>query len=256
MGVMLYGRLGRTGVYPMQEALRTLIRPEDSIAARVELAKKLLAQLPETNWLKRNPFVTDHIKEGDPGLFDLLLHSRDRAYDVREVDAFVSAAGLRLISFVPPARYEPASYVASPAIWQRLETRTYIERAAFAESLAGNIKSHIFYAVRSGNTVAPPRPESAEAIPVYCEPETAAVARAHKPGTRLNAGIDGWKVRLPLPDLCAAIAEQIDGRRTLKDIHRAITAVRPDLGWEGFLQQFGQYYAAFHGIGHLMLRFD
>jgi SAM-dependent methyltransferase len=253
MGLMLYGRLGRTGVYPAQAMLQALVRAADDPEARLALAKKLLGQLPSTNWLKRNPFITDHLVEGDPGIFDLLLHARDRAYDVAEIDEFVHNAGLRLVSFVPPARYEPASYLSDAALLRRLDGTSMLERAAFAENLAGNIKSHVFYVVRSGNPVTSPQP-GRDAVPIYSEAGMATTARAFKPGATLKASVDGWTAKMPLPPLTPAIAELIDGKRSLSDIHRAILERRPDLPWDDFLAQFQLFYAAFHGVGHLMLK--
>jgi SAM-dependent methyltransferase len=254
MGMMLYGRLGRTGVYPAQTMLRELLADTDDVPTRLAVAKKLITQLPATNWLKRNPFVTDHIVEGDAGVFDLLLHARDRAYDVNEIAALLGDADLRLVSFAPPARYEPASYLSDATLLRRLEGKPMLERAAFAENLAGNIKSHVFYAVRAGNAVPAPAPDNPHAVPVYCEPETAELARKFKPGTNLSAGVDGWTVKLPLPSLTAALAELIDGKRSLREIHGALSERRADLTWDDFLAQFRMYFAAFNGVGHLMLR--
>lgn len=254
MGLMLYGRLGRIGVYPTQAVLRALKRDGDDVPTQIATAKKLLAQLPATNWLKRNPFVTDHIVEGDPGIYDLLLHARDRAYDVTEIDELARDAGLRVVTFVPPARYDPASYLSDAGLLRRLEGKTMLERAAVAENLAGNIKSHVFYVVRRGNDVAPPTPDRPELVPVYCEPEVADTARKFQPGATLTASVDGWTAKMPLPALTPAIAELLDGRRSLGEIHGAIRERRPDVTWNDFLAQFRLYFAAFHGVGHLMLR--
>jgi SAM-dependent methyltransferase len=253
LGLMLYGRLGRIGVYPAQAMLQALVNEGEDTSARLLTAKKLLAQLPATNWLKRNPFVTDHIVKGDPGIFDLLLHARDRAYDVAEIDEFVRGAGLRLASFVPPARYEPASYLSDAALLRRLDGKPMLERAAFAENLAGNIKSHVFYVVGRTNPVAAPQP-GRDAVPVYSEAGMATTARAFKPGATLKASVDGWTAKMPLPPLTPAIAELIDGVRSLADIHALIAQRRPDLSWDDFFAQFRLYYAAFHGVGHLMLK--
>ena len=46
MGLMLYGPYGRTGVYPLQSALRRMAGDLDP-AARVALARRLLASLPD-----------------------------------------------------------------------------------------------------------------------------------------------------------------------------------------------------------------
>ncbi len=254
MGMMLYGRLGRTGIYPAQDMLRTLLADADDVPTRVAVAKKLLVQLPATNWLKRNPLVADHLTMGDSGLFDELLHARDRAYDVREVDELVSDAGLRLTTFMPPARYDPASYVFDATLLGRLAEKPPLERAAFAENLAGNIRKHIFYVVRAGNPVALPSPDMPEAVPVYCERGMVEIARTAKASSTMTAEADGWTFKKPLPTLTPLIAEMIDERRSLREIHQGVLARRPDLGWDEFLDQFRQYYAAFHSLGHLMLR--
>jgi SAM-dependent methyltransferase len=254
MGLMLYGRLGRTGVYPVQAMLRALVSADHDMAERIKIAKRLLAQLPATNWLKRNPAILDHITAGDVGIFDLLLHARDRAYDVAEVNELVTGAGLRLVAFVPPARYDPAVYLSDAVLLRELTGKNVIERAAFAENLAGNLKCHIFYTVRQDNGVTLPTPDRAEAIPVYGDAEAAAVIRRFSPGGRMRIDADGWSTKLPLPPLTPAIAAQIDGRRSLAEIHRIIRERRPDVTWEEFLDQFGQFYAAVHGAGHLTLK--
>jgi SAM-dependent methyltransferase len=54
LGLMVYGALGRTGVYPLQEALRDL-GAGLALDERVGLARRLLDDLPATNWFRRNP---------------------------------------------------------------------------------------------------------------------------------------------------------------------------------------------------------
>ena len=67
--------------------------------------------LPETNWLRRNPDLVSLDPGDDAGLFDLLLHSQDRAYTVPEVAKFVGDARLTLVSFIEPGRYDPLMYL-------------------------------------------------------------------------------------------------------------------------------------------------
>ena len=54
MGLMVYGELGRTGVYPVQDLLHA-ITGDETPQQRVVTAKALLKVLPPTNWLRRNP---------------------------------------------------------------------------------------------------------------------------------------------------------------------------------------------------------
>jgi hypothetical protein len=110
LGLMVYGTLGRTGVYPAQTMLRAQAGDgEAEPAARVALARRLLAQLPPTNWLRRNPFLADHLKGDDAGLYDLLLHSRDRAYTVPEWRPWSRAPG-----FASPPSSSPPSTIRPP----------------------------------------------------------------------------------------------------------------------------------------------
>ena len=252
MGLMLYGTYGRIGVYHVQALLRALGAHDETPRDRVALARKLLAQLPQTNWLKRNPFVSDHVAEGDAGLHDLLLHARDRAYEVGEIASLTEAAGLRIAAFVPPARYEPASYINDPALLKRLAGLSTLERAAFAERLAGNIKAHVFYVVEAANAVGPPRADDPNAIPVWFDADPAPLRKALS-GTALGVAIDGITLRFPLPPLASAIAAQIDGQRSLRDVHAALDA-RAGLDWAAFSRQFGLLYAALHGSAKLLLR--
>ena len=112
MGVMVYGALGRTGVYPMQAMLKTLAAqapaPGRIPAAQLATARELLKQLPVTNWLRRNPAIGDHLAGGDAGLHDLLLHAQDRAYSVAELAELVRGQGLEITDFIEPWRYDPA----------------------------------------------------------------------------------------------------------------------------------------------------
>ena len=71
--------------------------PDDE---RVAMAKQLAENLPKTAWIVRNGLIRDHVGGGDPGVYDLFLHARDRAYTVPDVVDFVTQAGLRLTSFI------------------------------------------------------------------------------------------------------------------------------------------------------------
>ena len=258
MGLMVYAPLGRTGVYPAQAMLRGLGEggpgEELPLGARVELARRLLDALPATNWLARNPFLGDH-KRSDAELVDLLLHARDRAYSVDQVAALVAGAGLRLASFIEPARYQPASYLKDPVLLKRLARLDPRARAAFAEALAGNIKKHIFYVVKASNraeTVA--RAESPAAVPVARQVPGPELARAIVKGPAIKAELDGLSLSFALPRLAVPILARIDGRASLGEIHAQLQALDSGLDWDAFKVQFDRLYAALNGLNHLLLR--
>ncbi len=254
IGLMLYGEHGRRGVYDVQAVLRAVADPGAEPAQQVELARRLLAALPATNWFKRNPFVTDHLTQGDAGLADLLLSPRDRAYTVGGVRALADAAEMRIVGFVPPARYEPERMVSDARLKVRLARLAPLDKAAAAEDIAGNIKSHTFYVVRADNAVAPPSPDRREAIPVPFNVDLPAMAKGMKPGGALSASIDGLQFSFALPRRAPAIAALIDGKRDLGAIHDAMAATSPGFTWDDFVAEFGAFFASLHALGKLMLR--
>jgi SAM-dependent methyltransferase len=254
IGVMLYGEYGRSGVYPLQEMLRTLAPPSMATEDRLAMAKRLIRFLPTTNLFRRNPYLNDHVTGGDAGLYDLVLHSCDRAFTVPDIGAMAGAAGLRVVAFLEPVRYEPATYMSDPVISRQMSSLPLLERAAFAERLAGNLRTHVFYATRAGfDTVA--RPEDTSAIPVLRDMDAQKLAAGLQPGSPLIANLDGFPWRAQLPSLAPRIISQIDGRRTVAEIYTSLGAQGGLPQWEDFYTQFEDLYVKLNGVNHLLLRF-
>ncbi len=254
MGLMVYAPFGRDGVYPLQSALRRLgqdLPPSD----RVAIARQLLPVLPETNGFVRNPWVGDH-RMSDAGLYDLLLHERDRAFTVMELAEMVEAAGLEIAAFMQPIRYRPEIYVKQPRLLSRAQALPPLDQAALAEELAGNMKVHIVYVVGQGrSSEAVADLEDAELCPTLTDRSLMDWVRSFRPGNVLSGDLDGVALRLPMPRLTGAILSRIDGRTDLPALHRAVAAAGPrELTWRDFQMQFTQLYAAFNGAGKLHLR--
>ena len=254
IGCMVYGELGRTGVYHVQEIARALAPDDMELGDRLATARRLVDGLPPTNWLVRNPFVGDHVTGGDPGLYDLLLHSRDRAYRVPDLHELAGRAGLRIVGFIEPARYEPVHYLQDPQLIARAVGLDAADRARLAELLAGNMITHVFYAVAADNAVAPPAPDRPEACPVLRDMTPGEAARLIPAGGLFKVSHGGLEVRLAMPPLAKAMVRLCDGEATLADIHRAIAEKRSELEWDAFARQFAQLYAALNGINRMVLR--
>jgi hypothetical protein len=149
MGLMLYGKYGRTAVYQMQDVLRRINQYTDDIEEKIANTKKILGNLPEKNWFRHcEDFITDH-KHSDTGIYDLLLHSQDRAYTVDEVYDFVESAGLTLMRFRSKKAkasvvYSPENYIKDPVLAEKVSQYEPRQRQAIAELLAGNMFNHTF----------------------------------------------------------------------------------------------------------------
>lgn len=254
MGLMVYGALGRTGVYHTQEAMRLLAADEPD-NQRLGLVKRLLKSLPSGNWLKRNPFVGDHVTGGDAGIFDLLLHARDRAYTVPELLGLITAADLKVARLIQPALYEPETYLDDPTLLKRARALPADHRWALAELLSGAITKHIAYVVPAGRAEdTEARPDDLSLVPVFLDLDPAEIAKGIKPGGTLTAELGGHPYKAPLPALAPVILRLCDGRN-LAEILAAIRAEsRPDLSEDDFRTQFAQFFAAFQGVNRMVLR--
>ncbi|HUN50963.1 MAG TPA: class I SAM-dependent methyltransferase [Candidatus Sulfotelmatobacter sp.] len=248
MGLMLYGALGRTGVYPVQAALKTLAAAETP-ARQVAIARRLLKDLPESNWLKRNPFLGDHLRGEDAALYDLLLHSRDRAYSVPEIAALLDGAGLRVAAFIEPVRYQPATWLSDAALIERTRALPPLAAAALAENLSGALKTHVFYAVRAsaGDTVA--KPGGPDTVPVWRDEDARALVRALGESRHLALDFDGHKVKLAVPDGAGALARLIDGRRHLGAMQGLL-----GLDWFALKARFDRLYGLLNPLNLMFLR--
>jgi SAM-dependent methyltransferase len=239
LGAMVYAPYGRTGVYPLQEALAALtegLTPQEKVAA----AKDVLKRLPETNWFGRNPLLGDH-RQSDAGLYDLLLHARDRPFHADAVIAAVERAGLSFAGFVEPARYDPATWIgeaAAPA-----KALPPAARAALAERLAGGVKTHVFYATKGPAKPATLKPDSRPRLRGF---QLRALVETVRAGRKVHVSRDGVRHRVPLDPAVAPILALMDGRRTLGEI-----AAAGKRDWFAFTAAFGPAARALSGWGML-----
>ncbi|MDA8049987.1 MAG: methyltransferase [Rhodospirillales bacterium] len=251
LGVMVYAPYGRTGVGMLQEALRLLAPLEEAPAERLAVAKRVLRHLPESAWLRRNPFVGDHLEGGDAGIYDLLLNPRERSFTVPEFAAMLDRAGLRITALIEPMRYDPATWLPDPRLRALAEALDGVAKATFAEALTGNMGTHIAYAVRKEHPVTLPDPMDPAAIPVMREMPGAELAKHIRPDGTISFLFDGLRAVVPVPGLAAAILTLIDGRRSVAQIG-AVLAGR-GIGEAAFRRAWRASFAAFSGLNRVLL---
>lgn len=251
VGLMVYAPHGRTGVYMVQDALRLIAPPDQPPRDRVEIAKRLWRQLPETNWLRRNPWITDHVKGGDAGLYDLLLNPRDVAFTVPQLAALVADAGLEIRCLVEPFRYDPDSFLTDPRLRERTAGLDAVQRAALAEAASGNMGIHIAYCVRAGE--APPAPawDDPASVPVLRELDGAKLAATIPPDGVLRIAFDGLSVPVALPRLAQAILARVDGQRSIGAIGDELAA--KGVSRDAFAKDFAALARAMERVNRLLL---
>jgi SAM-dependent methyltransferase len=251
LGLMVYAPHGRTGVYMVQDALRMLAPAEETPTARLDTARRVMRHLPETNWLRQNRFLDDHVNGGDPGLYDLLLNPRDRAFTVPQFVALLAEAGLRVACWVEPLRYDPLFWLPDPKLRAKAEALDATGRAALAEALTGNINAHIVYCVREG---APPEradPLAPDAVPIGREVTGEQLAGFVQPDGAIVMGFDGLRAPIPLPAMAPAILRLIDGRRAVGEI--AATLAARGSNPEAFARAWRTTFTALEQVNRLLL---
>jgi SAM-dependent methyltransferase len=251
MGVMVYGELGRTGVYDAQNMLRDLTSASDNPTQKVEITKRLLTSLPDTNRLKRNPFIADH-KSGDAGIYDLLLHSQDRAYRVPQIYDALERANLEMVGFVAPSNYDPDFFIEDAELRARLARLAPPEREAFAELLAGNIKRHQFYCTMKG-AGGPSRMAAfaPEMVPVIHGTSAETLQSMIRPGPRLTGRREGLKFDVALPARAAEMIALCDGDRRFAAFPAAMT---PSPDPAAFYNDAEELFRKLHGAGLMLLK--
>ena len=250
LGLMLYAPHGRTGVYMLQDALARLAPLGEPQAARLDIARRVMRHLPETAWLRANRNFGDHIEGGDAGLFDLLLNPRDRAYDVIAVASLLEATNLVPTCFMEPMRYDPGPLLPDPKLRARVAGLDAVERAALAESLAGNMSTHVVYCVRNGEERRPD-PMNPAAVATAREMPADEIARAIRPDGTLPVVFDGLRVPVPLPPLAGALLRLIDGTRTVGGMEAAMR--ERGTGVDAFARAWGATFAALSGVNRILL---
>jgi len=248
IGFTLPAPYGRSGVSQMQSTLRTLM-PDDTPEKRLELAKEFLGVLPPTNGLALNPFLRDQLGAGDASLFDLFLRGLDHTFDVDSVYDLLDRAGLEMLSFSMPGRYNPRALIGQPELRERAASLSPQAAAAMAERICGNISAHAFYAIPKGTGAHRIAQVHGSAVPNLVGPKAMALAKAIWDEGHFSFNLDGMVVQRNLPKDVAGIVSGIDGKRTLNEISTV-------LGWESktFLAGFQNLYQPLNNFN--LLRFS
>ncbi|MDH5526826.1 MAG: class I SAM-dependent methyltransferase [Nitrospirota bacterium] len=261
MGLMVYARYGRTGVYQMQELMRLVNDGEEDIGTRVGNARTVLANLPPSNWMKRSEdIITDHVRFGDAGVFDLFLHEQDRAYTVQETYEFVERAGLHLLDYAwarERMALEPSTWLKNPLLLERISTLPVMERRAIAELTSGTLTRQHVYAAPEADRKAQPGVEMVPFLVDFPDPRTHVLLSAHmrrQPGVPVEGGTASGKFSFTPRRYTADIFQYLDGNTPLGGIFEKIRGGKSGPSDDELLADFAPVYEAFAMADAMLLR--
>ena len=211
--IMLYARYGRIGVEMMQGVFRELGLRQDEPS--VLMVKDALATLAADHPIRSYLAVAPDL-QFDAGLVDTFLHGRDRSYTVDDCLDLVASAGLVFQDlFLKSAYYPPVdstnAFHTSVAALPERQQWSIMERI--------NIRNacHFFTACRAD------RPRAAYAID-FASP----ASLDYVPMLRYRCELSGSQILRPdwtmtLDPVQTALLQQMDGRRTIREIVVAAT---------------------------------
>ena len=279
LGLMVYATAGRTGVYQMQSLLRLANQMPDGAplddTRKIAQTRDLLASLPPTNWFLRGQDLYHDHHLGDAGLYDLLLHSQDRAYSVGELFDWLgnTADGARqghgkhlVFSDVQRGRapYLPHMVLGRkpPQMLALLRDRPRRAQYEMAELMGGDIVTHSFYATAGAETVAPYGDPAT--IPFFCNEPLTGEVLAQVFGSNkgqpfvLRHQHSGVEVRVNPGRYGAQILRLIDGQRSFGEVFALFRAA-----WQGkaaapddatLWADFAESYDTLNALERLLLR--
>ncbi|MFO0389498.1 MAG: class I SAM-dependent methyltransferase [Alphaproteobacteria bacterium] len=222
MGIMLYGKVGRTAIYHMQDMLKLLAGSEDD-SSRLDVCKRMLSDLPESNWFNHSKNWFYDYKNGDAALYDLLLHTQDRAYSIPELYDFIEGAGLNIATFAGFNPCVPQHYVKDPQILARINAMPPKQQYAIGELLAGTAKTHVFYAVREA--VKAPSADELDMVPVMAIGNPSEIYEglyniAKSEAKGIICKTENRVIRVPHHPHLASVLKFMDGKRSLREIYK------------------------------------
>ncbi len=214
MGIMLYGEYGRSAIYQLQSLFQELAPATLPVAERLRIVKHVLGRLSPEHWanLGKSSWSGEVKLHGDAGLFDLFLHSCDRAYTVPQLYDFVASAGLELARFDVPSVYDPS--INWPGL--DLSAKTTAERQAIAEALNGRIRKHMFFVRR--RLVEAPAWDDLSAAPAWLTHDSGWIIEQVNRRPQLAIDYEGLEFRCALDGFRREFLRLVDGERTLGQI--------------------------------------
>lgn len=225
--IMVYGQHGRTATYQLQTLFRLIAPPSLGVAERIRIVRDTLSGLPATHWreLARNGEPREVLHDAD--IFDLYLHSVDRAYTVPEIHAWLSEAGMRLVRWLLPHLYSPGLYSAK----LDLAGLAAPDREAAAELLNSRMAKHSFFVTSAGSQSPPPVSlDDPTAVPTWLIHDAERIITSQLETRReLQLETEGIQYRLLLDTFRRTFLKLVDGTRPLGVIMAEIEARLPKM---------------------------
>jgi SAM-dependent methyltransferase len=230
INLFFYGKYGRTGSDQIQQIMKLINADGADTTEELGDLKRVIAQLPATNWLKKNPdFMREIQAASDSELYDLLLHSSDIGYTIPMIYTMLAKAKLHFGGFsalpVQTSLYQPQTHIHDPKTVEKINLLPPAKQYEMGELLSGCISKHLLYVTKAENATADPR--GSDNVPFFASKGLNAAmllaeVKKNQGGSITISGPGGSKVLLPCAEHTGQLLELIDGERTIGEIVAAV----------------------------------
>jgi len=260
--LMLYGRYGRRSVYDMQELLRLYLPADLDLAGKIRMTRELLDDLPASNSFIRDlpAWRSEIAKEGfgDAGLYDLLLHSQDRCFDVPELYQLADTAEMDILAFIDrAAAYDPFSFLAEGPASAHLHGFKRPLRETVAEQMLSDFRTHEFYLGRRGvSATREARLDDEENTLVMMgsmHGKHEEIGAALTPGRTLSLSGRGGNVTITATPVNRILLGHMDGRTPLRRIYALVLESVPGVSPAAVREELRTLYRIMNSRGYVYL---
>jgi SAM-dependent methyltransferase len=149
ISIMVYGKIGRTAIYQMQELVKLMSllqegKKEQTLDDKIKLFRTIHKSLPQSNWFEMSEKILGQDILTDEGIVDLILHYQDRAYNIPELYDWVNKSNMDIVEFSPETRYKLNYNIQGILSIIPKNQTTIIKKQQINELYFGNIKKHCF----------------------------------------------------------------------------------------------------------------
>ena len=227
MGIMLYGKAARTGVYLVQDILRRLGAGPD--AEGLGMASELLKFVPSHHYLFEPTGKLPNDLAQDAGIVDMLLHPQDRAYSVPEIMEFVAAAGLIFFGWNDNAHYCADRFLSGEML-ERVLALPAAEQWAVVENLTLLNSRHDFFVRKPQNTRFLTRFDTEDYLSYVPHVRSGVKLAGEANALVLTRASPQGAVVTPISRSEALLLEQIDGNKSISEIlsHALFAGFEPE----------------------------
>ncbi len=237
MFIMVYAPYGRSAIYIMQELMRMVNGDEKNQHKQIKNTKTILSSLPSYNLfniLRGVKVWNANDTNYDAGIFDLFLHTQDRAYSILEAHDWLERCGLKIIGD-PGYSYEqkefiPEYYIKDKKLLAKIKEYPLKIQQAIGEAMSTKISKQVLFATHENRDDTEAKITDDDMViskstsNLFDFEELTNIALQRREAFILSVEKHPMKPKIEIPagKYIASLLKQIDGERTVKEIIEAV----------------------------------